>query len=95
MLAREYNDANKIFPIKRLAKLIIILQDDRVFGVDQVTSRWNATNLPSAGKLKSKYHIIEKPLLGKKRAQSISDAVNGLNEGGALTVLELLVGGVR
>lgn len=95
LLMRENKDAIEVFPIQRLAKFTITLDNDKVCVRDFVEPKWNATDSPDALELKYKYHNLAQPVLGEKRFQSIADAIVGLTNTKASVLFDLLVGGVN
>ena len=95
LLMRENKDAIEVFPIQRLAKFTITLDNDKVCVRDCVEPKWNATDSPDALELKYKYHNLAQPVLGEKRFQSIADAIVGLTNTKASVLFDLLVGGVN
>ena len=89
----ENKDANKVFPIQRLANVIITLDDDQVCVRDWVDPKWDATDPPSASEFKDKYRSLAEPILGANCSQSIPDAIHVLNVSKASMLLNFLVGG--
>jgi len=78
MVMRENDEANAVFPGKRLARVTLILRDGRRLDGGWSTPRWDATEPPSEAELRAKFHGIADPLLGRVRADAIEIALHEL-----------------
>lgn len=75
----ESDHANRHFPLKRLARVIIHTGRAR-FESDWHEPRWDHTAPASPSELRAKYHALADPVLGRDHASRIEESLSGLDE---------------
>jgi len=90
MVLRESDFANAEFPLRRFARVTLVLRDGTELQSDWTTPRWDHTDPPSAAELRAKYHDLADPVLGKSRADAIEDALSGLAKTGLAPLTDQL-----
>ena len=78
MVMRESEEANTLFPGKRIARVTLVLKDGRRLEGGITTPRWDATDPPSEDEIRAKYHVLADEALGVDRAGAIEAAVHAL-----------------
>ena len=82
MVMRESEEANALFPGKRIARVTLVLKDGRRLEGGITTPRWDATDPPSEDEIRAKYHVLADEALGADRAGAIEAAVHALPKSG-------------
>ncbi|GAA6200378.1 MmgE/PrpD family protein [Aquicoccus sp. SU-CL01552] len=90
MVLREADRANAAFPLRRFARVTLILHDGRSLRGDWVTPRWDHTDPPTEGELRVKFHDLADPVLGRPRADAIEDALSKLERTGLAPLTDQL-----
>ena len=90
MVMRESDEANAVFPGKRLARVILVLQDGTRLESGWMTPRWDATEPPTEAEITAKFHDLADPVLGPVRAAAIAAAVENLPETGLAPLTDQL-----
>lgn len=90
MVLREADFANAAFPLRRFARVTLILHDGRALRGDWVTPRWDHTDPPTEGELRAKFHDLADPVLGRPRADAIEDALSKLETTGLTPLTDQL-----
>lgn len=90
MVLRESDFANAEFPLRRFARVTLVLRDGTELQSDWSTPRWDHTAPPSAAELRAKYHDLADPVLGKSRADAIEEALSGLAKTGLAPLTDQL-----
>lgn len=75
MIMREDDEANRVFPGRRLARVTLELTNGRRLTGDWVTPRWDAVAPPTDAELRSKYDGLAGDALGPVRAAQVADVV--------------------
>ena len=90
MILRESEFANAAFPARRFARVTLVLRDGRRIAGDYVTPRWDHTDPPTETELRSKYHDLADPVLGRDRAEAIEAALSNLPRTGLAPLTDQL-----
>lgn len=78
MVLREDDEANRVFPGRRVARITLDLSDGRRLTGEWLTPRWDATEPPNDAELREKYDTLTREVLGPSRAARLADVVSGL-----------------
>lgn len=92
LIMRENKTANAAFPLRRMARVVVVLTDGRQIGSDWHEPKWEHTEPPSAAQLRAKFHAYADPIIGKTRATAIERSVLDLEKQAASALLDLLAG---
>ena len=76
----ESDQANAVFPDRRLARVSLVLTDGTRLDGPYMTPKWDAEQPPTGAELRKKYHALADPVIGPARASLIENAVNSLPE---------------
>jgi len=79
MVLRESEFANAEFPLRRFARVTLVLRDGRELRGEWMTPRWDHTEPPTEADLRAKYHDLADPVLGRPRADAIEEALSNLH----------------
>ncbi|TDK43062.1 MmgE/PrpD family protein [Antarcticimicrobium luteum] len=90
MVLRESDFANAEFPLRRFARVTLVLRGGRDVHSGWVTPRWDHTDPPSSEELRAKYHDLADPVLGRSRADAIEDALSTLPKTGLAPLTDQL-----
>ncbi|MBV7393545.1 MmgE/PrpD family protein [Mameliella sediminis] len=90
LVMAEAEEANRNFPLHRLARVRLILRDGRELATDWVRPKWDAEAPPSDAELSRKFHGLADPVLGRDRAEAIEQAIGGLDRAPLGSLTELL-----
>lgn len=90
MVLRESDFANAEFPLRRFARVTLVLRDGQELQSDWATPKWDHTDPPSSQELRAKYHDLADPALGKARADAIEDALSNLAKTGLAPLTDQL-----
>ena len=90
LVMQESQMANASFPLKRLAKVTITLDNGTVYKSDWTEPRWDPTNPPSASDLEKKFYALTIPVIGKTRANNIKTAIENLENGASSRLINYL-----
>lgn len=74
LVMTEAPEANAAFPLKRLAKVRLVLTDGRVLDSGWMTPRWDWQTPPTGAELRAKYDALAAPL-GRPRADALAEVV--------------------
>jgi len=91
LIMHEDDYCNRHFPIQRYAKAVIFLKDGRALTSGFTSPRWTAEDPPTEAELRTKFHGLADPLLGRARAEALEQAIAALSTGGDLIVFSDLV----
>jgi len=91
MVLREADRANAAFPLRRFARVTLVLHDGRNLRGDWVTPRWDHTDPPTGDDLRAKFHDLADPVLGRPRADAIEDALSKLETTGLAPLTDQLL----
>lgn len=80
MVMRESDHANEPFPLKRLARVTLVLTDGRTLQSDWTEPRWDHDAPPTDAELREKYDALAVPVLGAERANAIANAIQTLDQ---------------
>lgn len=90
MVLHESDHANAAFPLRRYAKVDLVLRDGRVLEGDYMEPRWDPTAPPTSAELREKFHKYAVPVVGAQRAAAIEATVDGLENGGLGAFFDLI-----
>ena len=90
MVMRESDHANAAFPLRRYAKVDLVLKDGRRLEGDYVEPRWDHTAPPTPAELREKFYAYAVPVVGAPRAAAIEAAVEGLENSGLAVFFDLI-----
>ncbi|MDK3016178.1 MmgE/PrpD family protein [Pseudodonghicola flavimaris] len=90
MVLRESEYANAAFPLRRFARVTLLLRNGDPLQSDWTTPRWDHTSPPTAAELRSKYHDLADPVLGRDRADAIEAALADLPKTGLAPLTDQL-----
>ena len=90
MVLRESDFANAEFPLRRFARIKLVLRDGTELQGDWSTPRWDHTDPPTAAELRAKYHALADPVLGPARADAIEAALSALPKTGLAPLTDQL-----
>ena len=90
LVMQESQMANASFPLKRLAKVAITLNNGMVYKSDWTEPRWDPTNPPSALDIEKKFYALATPVIGKTRADNIKNAIENLETGASSRLISYL-----
>jgi len=79
MVMSESDEANAPFPLRRLAKVALILKSGERLQGDYMDPRWDPTAPPTEAELRTKFHRYADDNLGKSRADGIEGALANLS----------------
>lgn len=91
----EDAQANAAFPLTRLAKVTLSLRDGRELTSDWMQPRWDYTAPPTQAEIVAKFDRYTVGPLGETRAQSIRQAIDGLEETSTDALVALLAQPIR
>ncbi|SEQ39083.1 2-methylcitrate dehydratase PrpD [Thalassovita taeanensis] len=90
MVLIESDHANAAFPLKRLARVDLLLRNGTILHGDWIQPRWDHTAPPTADELGGKFHRYADPVLGRSRAHAIEAAIDALDRTGLNALTSLL-----
>ncbi|CUH80376.1 MmgE/PrpD family protein [Tritonibacter multivorans] len=90
LVMRESDHADAAFPLRRYAKVDLVLKDGRRLEGDYVEPRWDHTAPPTPAELREKFHQYAVPVVGAPRAAAIEAAVDGLENSGLAVFFDLI-----
>lgn len=86
----EDAEANAVFPLTRLAKVTLTLNDGRVVSSDWMQPRWDHDAPPTKAEINAKFHTYADGPLGTDRAFAIREAIETLEETSTDVLVALL-----
>jgi len=90
LIMGENSKANAAFPLRRMARVSVQLQDGRRVESGWHEPKWEHTDPPTAAELHEKFHSYAQPVIGSSRAEAIRAAVLALDQTPAATLHSLL-----
>ena len=90
MVLHESDHANAAFPLRRYARVDLVLKDGRVLASDWMEPRWDHTAPPTEAALRAKFHELAGPALGQERARTIEAAIDALPQGDFAPLADLI-----
>lgn len=75
MVFAESDAANAAFPLKRLARVRLVLRDGRRLESGWMTPRWDWQTPPEPAELRAKYDALAMPVLGEARAGRLAEVI--------------------
>jgi len=95
LIMRENSEANRAFPLRRMARVCVELHDGRRVESEWHEPMWEHTDPPTAAQLHAKFSTYAAPVIGTDRAEAIRSAVLALDQTPAATLLGLLTQPIR
>ena len=90
MVLHESDHANSAFPLRRYARVDLVLKDGRVLAGDWMEPRWDHTAPPTEAELRAKYRDLAGAALGQDRARRIEAAIDALPGGDFAPLADLI-----
>lgn len=90
MVMRESEEANRPFPLERIARVRLVLKTGQVLESGWMRPKWDWQEAPDRSEIRAKYDNLSIPVLGKTRSAAIASAVEGLATSPLASLSDLL-----